>query len=347
MTYEDKLDLIISEIVEAKKRTRTGQPVKIFVIKNNELVKKIIAQEIHEILLKFQDDEKIITIKDIPHDLKSSFANGFDDNYDHFLVEVLETFDDWYKKYLMGQKSNLENLDFINMLRIYDVVLDINEQIQLTNKTDIYIHLIPSLIRFQALFPADTIGLRDQYCENRLGGLKYLKNKGAIDNYSYGSSGWSWDSNVEISLRLSAFDNFYKTIRDKYTKRYKANKKTKKLTKIPTETDQKEVPAKVTYDPKKGTLDISGKSVKLNKDSFRAKLLELLLKDDKSIKKEWSWDEVIEKIEGTLDLEATKENKKKFYPACDGLSKFIAQKIGVNDLLIFNKSTVQINSKYL
>ena len=94
-------------------------------------------------------------------------------------------------------------------------------------------------------------------------------------------------------------------------------------------------------------MSVESKKVKFKKESFRAKLLELLLKDDKSRKKEWSWDEVIEEIEDTKDKEATTENKKKFYPACDGLSKFIAQKIGVNDLLIFNKSTVQINPKYL
>ena len=60
-----------------------------------------------------------------------------------------------------------------------------------------------------------------------------------------------------------------------------------------------------------------------------------------------SWDEVIEEIEDTKGKEATTENKKKFYPACDGLAKHIASKTGVNDLLTFTKSTVQINSKYL
>ena len=105
-------------------------------------------------------------------------------------------------------------------------------------------------------------------------------------------------------------------------------------------------PAKLSYEPQKGILVIEGKQVKLNKESFRAKILELLLKDDKNKKKEWSWDEVIEEIEDTKDAELTKENKDKFYPACDGLQKHIALKIGINDLLIFNKSTVQINPKY-
>jgi hypothetical protein len=58
MTYEEKLDLLINELAEAKKRTRIGQPTKIFVTKQSELVKKIIPQEIHELLLQLQDDKR-------------------------------------------------------------------------------------------------------------------------------------------------------------------------------------------------------------------------------------------------------------------------------------------------
>ncbi len=148
-------------------------------------------------------------------------------------------------------------------------------------------------------------------------------------------------------MKLSKFDDFYRKIRDEYVKRNKADRKEEKPKTDDLKIDTKKMVVKVTYNPQKGELDIEGKKVKFKKDSFRAKLLELLLKDDKSRKKEWSWDEVIEAIEDTKDEELTKENKNKFYPACDGLSKFIAQKTGVNDLLTFTKSTVQINPKYL
>jgi len=148
-------------------------------------------------------------------------------------------------------------------------------------------------------------------------------------------------------LKLSKFDEFYRKIKDEYVKRNKTDRKEEKPKTNNLKIDTKKVAIKVTYDPQKGELDIEGKKVRLNKDSFRAKLLELLLKDDKSRKKEWSCDEVIEAIEDTKDEELTKENKNKFYPACDGLSKHIASKTGVNDLLAFTKSTVQINSKYL
>lgn len=264
------------------------------------------------------------------------------------MVDILDVFDDWYESYLMKQKTGLENIDYINMLRIYDLVLDINEQIQLTNKTTVSIHLLPSLIRFSALFPADTIGMRDKYCETRWDSLKYLKEKGFIDEFKHNSAFHRWDTVVTVTLKLSKFDEFYRKIREEYVKRNKSNDKKEEKPKTESlKIDPKKVTTKVTYNAQKGELDIEGKKVKFKKDSFRAKLLELLLKDDKSRKKEWSWDEVIEAIEDTKDEELTKENKNKFYPACDGLSKHIASKIGVNDLLIFNKSTVQINPKYL
>jgi hypothetical protein len=346
MTYEEKLDLLINELAEAKKRTRIGQPAKIFVTKQSELVKKIIPQEIHELLLQLQDDEKILTIKEIPTDLKTGWEVNLE-KIDYFLVDILDVFDDWYESYLMKQKTGLESIDYINMLRIYDVVLDINEQIQLTNKTTVSIHLLPSLVRFSALFPADTIGMRDKYCETRWDSLKYLKEKGFIDEFKHNSAFHRWDTIVTVTLKLSKFDEFYRKIKDEYVKRNKTDRKEEKPKTNNLKIDTKKVAIKVTYDPQKGELDIEGKKVRLNKDSFRAKLLELLLKDDKSRKKEWSWDEVIEAIEDTKDEELTKENKNKFYPACDGLSKHIASKTGVNDLLIFNKSTVQINPKYL
>jgi len=346
MTYEEKLDLLINELAEAKKRTRIGQPAKIFVTKQSELVKKIIPQEIHELLLQLQDDEKILTIKEIPTDLKTGWEVNLE-KIDYFLVDILDVFDDWYESYLMKQKTGLESIDYINMLRIYDVVLDINEQIQLTNKTTVSIHLLPSLVRFSALFPADTIGMRDKYCETRWDSLKYLKEKGFIDEFKHNSAFHRWDTIVTVTLKLSKFDEFYRKIKDEYVKRNKTDRKEEKPKTNNLKIDTKKVAIKVTYDPQKGELDIEGKKVRLNKDSFRAKLLELLLKDDKSRKKEWSWDEVIEAIEDTKDEELTKENKNKFYPACDGLSKHIASKTGVNDLLAFTKSTVQINSKYL
>jgi hypothetical protein len=146
-------------------------------------------------------------------------------------------------------------------------VLDINEQIQLTNKTTVSIHLLPPLVRFSALFPADTIGMRDKYCETRWDSLKYLKEKGFIDEFKHNSAFHRWDTVVTVTLKLSKFDEFYRKIKDEYVKRNKTDRKEEKPKTNNLKIDTKKVAVKVAYDPQKGELDIEGKKVRINKDT--------------------------------------------------------------------------------
>lgn len=346
MTYEEKLEIVVQAIKEAKQFSRKDCLTKMYFGQGNGL-SRVGLDMTYDILLQLQDDEKIIKVdkKTTSQGKLAQTVEIQEGTKNYFQIDILDTFDDWYERYLLKHKTSISNIDYINMLRIYDVVLDINEQIQLTHKTVVTIHLLPSLIRFSALFPADTIGMRDKYCETRWDSLKYLQEQGVIQEFKHNSAFHRWDTEVTVTLiSLTKFDDFYRAIQAEYVKRNKQAEKKEEIAIDKTATPV--TPAKLSYEPKKGILVVEGKQVKLNKESFRAKILELLLKDDKSKTKEWSWDEVIEEIEDTKDAELTKENKDKFYPACDGLQKHIALKIGINDLLIFNKSTVQINPKY-
>lgn len=354
MTYEEKLAKVVFKLNEERKITRKGHKTKVTF--DDSSFSRVRIGDTCKILLKLRDDEKVVKILDALQPIETvpteQIINPSDDDdyegVETISVEIDEKFDDWYENYLMQQKTGLGNIDYINILKIYDVVLDINEQLQLANQTTVTIDLLPHLVRFSILFPTDSIGFRDKYCEIRWNSLKHLKQKGVIDDFKLNEGMHRWQSTITVSLKLSKFNDFYKAIKDEYVKRNKENDKSEEEPKTEhLKIDPKKVVAKATYNAQKGELDIESKKVKFKKDSFRAKLLELLLEDDKSRKKEWSWDEVIEAIEDTKDKELTRENKNKFYPACDGLTKHIASKIGVNDLLIFNKSTVQINPKYI
>lgn len=224
MTYEGKLDLVVKAIVEAKKATRKDQPTTLYLNATNGL-DNLNREEIRNILLQLQDEN---ALKVNPKTNRLLPLSQQPTNPDFFFLDILDGFDNWYEKYLMGQKTNLENLDYINMLRIYDVVLDVNEQIQLTNKTTVSIHLLPHLVKFSALFPADSIGFRDKYCETRWDSLKYLREKGAIDDFKHNEGLHRWQSTVSVSLKLSKFDDFYKTIRGEYVKRNKSSDKNEK-----------------------------------------------------------------------------------------------------------------------
>lgn len=229
MTYEEKLDIVVEAIREAKQFTRKDSLTKLYWGNGNGL-SRVGLDATYDILLQLQDDEKVIKV-----DKKKTSQGSFDQTVDiqegtknYFLIDVLdETFENWYEAYLLKKKTSVSNLDYINMLRIYDVVLDINEQIQLTHKTTVYFPLIPSVIRYRALFPADTIGLRDEYCQNRLNSLIYLKEKGAITDFSQNAQ--NWDTTVTASFVLSKFDDFYRVMMAEYVKRNKKENEPKEI----------------------------------------------------------------------------------------------------------------------
>ncbi len=146
-------------------------------------------------------------------------------------------------------------------------------------------------------------------------------------------AGYDFDAalSAQTYFSLEIFDNFDSW----FANLFNHNKgKTEDPSKIP------------NYDDKTGILYIANKEIKLQKNSFKARVLAFLLKDEKSRKQLWSWDEILEKILGVTD-DALMENRKKFYPACEGLQATIALKTGINDLLFFNETTVQINPKYI
>lgn len=348
ITYEEKLDLILKALVEAKKATVKGQTTELFYKSANNGLDGFQREEIYGILNKLQEEEKILTVWRETNRLLP--LNQQPKNPNFILVKCHDGFDDWYGQYLLKQKSKPNNLDWLNLLKILDVCSDIDQQLQMTRSTTVVIPSFPYpyIGRFLELFPYDSIGTRKSYQQHRWEGAQYLLREGIALEANYDNDDVVGYGNIDIRIDLIKFDDFYKALKAEFEKRQKSNEENKSKPKTDElKIDQSKVKLRVTYNAQKGELDVEGKKVKLNKNSFRAKLLELLLKDDKSRKKEWSWDEVIETIEDTKDEELTKENKNKFYPACDGLSKHIASKTGVNDLLIFNKSTVQLNPKYL
>lgn len=108
-----ELDLIIGAIVEAKKITRKGHEVKVYISSDTGL-NAIYAQELKDILLKLQDDEKIITIKLFPDWLLPStkFTKDVHDSRilaklepsrKHFIVNTLDSFDKWCADYMAGK----------------------------------------------------------------------------------------------------------------------------------------------------------------------------------------------------------------------------------------------------
>lgn len=118
---------------------------------------------------------------------------------------------------------------------------------------------------------------------------------------------------------------------------------TNQIRKIQTQTQNK-----ASYDPVNNQIIIGNKKTPQTR-GFRAELLKTLFKNDKSKKKKWFMDEIFNKLEGDVSrqLGVFEGFSKKVYSACDGINKQVAVNIAINDLLLFDKFSVQINPNYI
>ncbi len=248
MTYEEKLDLVINEIVEAKKRTRAGQNAKIFVTKQSELIKKIIPQEVHEFLLQLQDGEHILQVIDIPSALKGTLDWDIDKS-EHFSLLISDVFDEWYEKFLLKKKSRPHNLDWLNLLKVLDVCIDIDSQLQITKETRVTIPSFPYpyLGRFRDLFPFDSVATRKAYQQHRWVGAEYLEKEAIVTEARYKDDDLLGYADIIVKVNISRFEDFYANIKQEFEKR-----KQKENT-----IDKKEVKAVSEHEPVNKTGEIN------------------------------------------------------------------------------------------
>lgn len=106
-----------------------------------------------------------------------------------------ETIPDWIKE-----------LTDDNLLVVYDVVLDVRQEMQLTS--DVAIALCPSVIKFSQLMPFDGVNMRDRYSEMRWKTVGLLKSKGIISGYEYLEAGHRWESKIRITAKADEFNRF-------------------------------------------------------------------------------------------------------------------------------------------
>ncbi|MCD6225461.1 hypothetical protein J7J95_00035 [bacterium] len=242
MKYEEKLDIILEKIAEERKLTRKGHKTKLtFSYYENDT--GIDFESICKILLKLQDDEGVIEIIDILEpaetiSLEQITKPSIDNDCGKakiIFIEVNENFDEWYANYLLKQKSKVENLDWLNLLKVLDVCSDIDQQLQITGKTTVIIPSFPYpyIGRFTELFPYDSIGTRKSYQKYRQEGIQYLLKQEVILDASYERKSVLEYSNIIVRVDPVKFDDFYKRAQNEFKKRKKTVKKKKEL-KAPT-----------------------------------------------------------------------------------------------------------------
>lgn len=232
MTYEEKFEKVVEKLREERKFARKGRPSK-YRFDDNSFT-KISITDICKILLQLQDDEKVLQITQslVPiYDSPGDYGELTNlDNYDGIeiiTVEFGEDFDRWYSEYLLKQKSGLHNLDWLNLLKVLDICIDVDNKLQISNTTHVVIPALPypNLGRFPDLFPFDSVGTRKVYMQHRWEGARYLLNQGIASFVKAINDSMLDYGNIKLIINLDIFEDFYKKVKSEYVKRNKKDDK--------------------------------------------------------------------------------------------------------------------------
>ena len=114
----------------------------------------------------------------------------------------------------------IKQIDNYNFLGIYDVMLDIKTELNISPDR-IIIPLLQNIVKFTQLFPADNIVMRDKYCDIRWKAVVFLKKNNIIKNFELLKGLHRWEGKLEIQLEKDIFEKTHNKINLEYQKRYK------------------------------------------------------------------------------------------------------------------------------
>lgn len=127
---------------------------------------------------------------------------SFDVNNNTYEIEIFTTLIDKYNYTVKRKRQDWRTFNWVNFLRVFDVVLDIYDVVELEDTNKVKIKLLPNKLKFIELFPTDNENTKIEYIDNREKSLKYLWRLGfvtwigkAVKDYS---SGFSVDIEVDI-----------------------------------------------------------------------------------------------------------------------------------------------------
>lgn len=233
---------------------------------------------------------------------------------------------------ILEKAGRIENLTGENFEKVYFILIDIKKQIQLSLSDSAKIYLVVPRELAKGYFVWD----RNLWKKDIVEVLNYFKKLGIISEYTFPES----EKYADVILNVDNFTKALKTAEKRNRLKYNRVIKFEAL-------DPPSGKLVISYDSKTGLLGMGGDTVQLQKDAFNARMLGLILKTTSSRKKDWSWDEVVEAIEGVIPEENIREYKGKFYNACVGLKKTIASNAGVKDLLLYTRQSVRVNPKFI
>lgn len=228
--------------------------------------------------------------------------------------------------------GRIENLTEENFEKIFYILCDIKKQIRFSLSDKAKIYLVVPREKAKGYFVWD----RRLWKSDILEVLEYFVKLGVITSYSFPESELYADVVLDVPKYTKALVVAEKRNNLKFDRIIKFEPLDKPDGKI-----------LIQYDIETGLLSLGHDTVQLQKDAFNAKMIELLLRNEKNRKKLWSWDEIIEIIEMVNPADSVKEYRGKFYNACVGIKKTISSNTKINDLLLYTRQSVRVNPKFI
>lgn len=227
---EEQIWTVVQAIAHSREITPSGWPL---LLDPKQLSKVATELELRHILHKLEYDEKIIEIKSRPSDMRLDEASGC---YE-LTVPDTETFRAFLNQAHSRHYGDVNRLAADNFFAVCDVAMDICAALQLAEGQRVRIPLIPDIVRFSSLMPADGINMRDRYCDFRWKALMYLRDRAHIERFEIRDKHYlhRWEQEIDVHVDRYDFDKFYKKLSDAYQRRVvePAKKNETKNTKAP------------------------------------------------------------------------------------------------------------------
>jgi len=150
-------------------------------------------------------------------------------------------------------------------LGIYDVMLDIKTESNISPK-DIVIPLLQNIIKFEVLFPIDSVPTRDSYCELRWKAIKFLEDKGLIKNFKTIRGTHRWDTRIRIYITYNKFEEILNKMHEEYKRR--ENIASKQSEQSDSKADVTKEEATIEAKDKKAVFVVHGRNEKARKALF-------------------------------------------------------------------------------
>ncbi len=310
----EKLWTVVYKIDQARQITSEGKPVRIN--PKTSFHRKLDPVEVDSIFELLQD-AGVIAIKDKPSDGTNLRLGAYADTYG---LEILPIFDKYMNDLYIRYSFGVESLDDLSLLRVYDVALDIRNELQLTDGSDATIRIIPPVIRFQALFPGDSIPMRDEYCRHRWNAINFLKKIGAFTKCELDEGTREpYSTLAQITVNRMEFDRVFETLKDKYRVTFGGK-------------DKKELLPRPTFNTRKGAIQFKGKSCEIEIGSIEYYICLLTFAE---------FGEKVKEL-NIIDKAGKTETKRTVYDAQNRLNKKVSKELGIPQLFGYASAHVWV-----